>query len=371
MNSRERLLTAIKRGQPDRVPVSTYELVGYNSKSFENIDPSYAQLMQFIREKTDCVAMWNPDCNAVFLESAHPADMRVLKHRQGDATFTTYELETTRGRLTRQTKVFDSIQTVWQTEHWCKSTSDVDAALCIPFEPLTYDWSDLARIKSEVGDRGIIMASVSDPLWITADLMEFGQYTTWAALETDHFESVLRIMHERCMENLRRMLAGGVVDLYRIVGPEYAAPPFLSPRLFERFVVPYVREMVDLIHAHGALARLHCHGRIGKILEAIADTGADAIDPCEAPTDGDVDLSQVKERVGDRMCIFGNVQLKLLEGGTEKQVEEAVITCMNAAKAGGGFVIMPTAAPISSPLAAQTERNYIRFIETALEHGKY
>jgi hypothetical protein len=34
-------------------------------------------------------------------------------------------------------------------------------------------------------------------------------------------------------------------------------------------------------------------------------------------------------------------------------------------------VIMPTAASFSAPLAQKSEGNYLRFIEAALEYGKY
>jgi len=222
-----------------------------------------------------------------------------------------------------------------------------------------------------VGGNGIIMASLSDPLWLAADLMEFGDYTVWAMTETEHFARTVAAMHERCMENLRRMLSVSVVDLYRICGPEYATPPYLPPESFKRFVVPYVSDMVDLIHSKGARARFHCHGKIGEVLDMILDTGSDSIDPCEAPPDGDISLSEVKKHLGNRMCIFGNLQLKLLERGTERGVEQAVRECMWTAKEGGGYVIMPTAAPINTPLAKKTEENYLRFIDAAIEYGRY
>ena len=44
---------------------------------------------------------------------------------------------------------------------------------------------------------------------------------------------------------------------------------------------------------------------------------------------------------------------------------------MAAAKEGGGFVIMPTAEPITIPLAQKTTENYKVFINTALEEGEY
>jgi len=371
MHSRERIQTALAGGIPDRVPVSTYELVGFNSHSFENNDPSYAALMQYIREKTDCICMWSPGSNETFLASSAPAAIDLVEERLDDATVYHRTLHTPKGGLTHTCKVFDNVHTTWVTEHWCKNIDDVDKALSVPYEPVTYDVSDLPRITREVGNNGIIMDGLADPMYLAADLMEFGQYTVWALTETDHFARTIDALHERILENLRQTLEVNVADLYRICGPEYATPPYLPPPFFERFVAPYVTDMVDLIHARGAKARFHCHGKIGQVLDTIAATGADALDPCEAPPDGDIELADIKQRVGDRLCLCGNLQLKLLEHGSGEEVEQAVKRCMDAAKKNGGYIILPTAAPINVPLASKTADNYRRFIDTALEYGKY
>ncbi|OHB60434.1 MAG: hypothetical protein A2Y12_18790 [Planctomycetes bacterium GWF2_42_9] len=371
MTSRERLLKVLNGELPDRVPVSTYELCGFNSKAFENNDKSYESLMQKIRKDTDCVCMWEPASNAKFLESAFPVEMEIKQWRENDSQITHKIVHTPKGDITNTTRVIDRVHTVWQTEHLCKNIDDVERALSVPYTPLKYDVSDYDRIKSEVGNRGIIMASLSDALCVCADLMSFGDYTIWAMTETDHFVKTLEIVHSRIMENLKRMLDVNVVDLYRICGPEYASPPYMPPQLFDKFVVPFVTEMIELIHSRGAKVRLHCHGKIGKILDSICKTGCDAIDPCEAPPDGDISLSEVKKRVGDNICIFGNIQLKLLETASVVEIENAVCNCMDAAKNGGRYVIMPTAAPINSPLSSQTEKNYNIFIDAALKLGKY
>ena len=44
---------------------------------------------------------------------------------------------------------------------------------------------------------------------------------------------------------------------------------------------------------------------------------------------------------------------------------------MAAAKEGGKYVIMPTAAPINIPLETGTAENYKVYINTALEEGVY
>ena len=84
-----------------------------------------------------------------------------------------------------------------------------------------------------------------------------------------------------------------------------------------------------------------------------------------------ITLSDVKKAVGDRMCIFGNIQLSLLENGKPEDVSRTVRKCMEDAKKGGGYVIMPTAAPINSPLSKRTEENYLTFIDSVIALGGY
>lgn len=371
MNSRERLLRVLERKPVDRVPISTYELCGYNSLAFENNEPSYKRLMDFIREYTDCVCMWNPASNQNLALSSYPVEVTRDRYRKDNYLVIREVFHTPKGDLSRTIQIFDNVHTQWTTEHLCKDIDDVDAYLSVPYEKVTYDYSDYERIKSEVGQRGIIMASVADPVCTAMELMEFGQATVWALTETDHFKKALEEIHYRTMTNLESMLRSGVVDLYRIVGPEYMTPPYLPPVYFQRFVYPYVKEMTQLIQSYGGKVRIHSHGRIEKVLDMIGETGADAIDPCEGPPDGDITLAEVKKRIGSKMCIFGNIQLKLLENGTRDEVYQQVKECMEAAKDGGGYVIMPTASPINVPLSPKTEENYITFIEAALELGKY
>jgi uroporphyrinogen-III decarboxylase len=264
------------------------------------------------------------------------------------------------------------VYTTWRAEHWCKSIADVNKALSVPYEPASYDASDLARVKVELGEGGIVLGSIGDPAYLAADLMSFQDFLLWAFEQTDHFARTVDILAERVLENLRRQLDCCVLDCYRIVGPEYFTPPYLSPAMFKRFVVPHVSAMTRLIHRRGGKVRLHCHGRIGRVLDMMLDTGCDGIDPCEPPPDGDIGLDEVKRKCQARgVSVWGNMELKVLEHGTPGQVRAEVQKIMNQAKADGAFVLMPTAAPINVPLSPKTEANYKAFIDAGLEFGRY
>lgn len=372
MTSRERLLLAAGGGTPDRVPISAGGLIGYNSRNFENNDPSFKNLMDVIREKTDCITMWRPASTAGVFATAHQAPTETERWREGNTSCVRATIQTPQGPLTRVDKVQDHVHTVWHTERWCKTPEDVDKALSLPYEPPVIDDSDYARVRAELGDNGIIMASVSEAFCVAMELMEFGEATVWAYTEPDHFEKTVRTLHERIMENTRRSLETRVVDLYRLVGAEYGTPPYMNAEMFDRFVIPFMAEMVDLIHSYGAKVRVHSHGRVATTLEKMLATGTDGVDPCEAPPDGDITLADAKRLISAYgACLYGNIEFKLLEHGTPQQVRQAVRECMEIAGPGGGFVLMPTAEPIHTPLSPKTEENYYAFIDAALEYGRY
>ena len=379
MTSRDRLLTALSGKIPDRVPISTYELCARNSRSFENNESSYSDLMNFIRQNTDAITYWGFPSNHRKVYSSYKPDETVELSESRGFHVQKKIIRTPHRTLTATSKWTDDIKTTWAVEHLCKNTADVDALMNLPWEPVTYNAEDYPRIISELGnnaEHGIIMTSVGDPVLCAMELMEFGEAMVWALTEKEHFGNILKELHRRNIINIKNMLETQKqellpIDLYRIVGPEYITPPYLPPSYFEEFVFPYMCEIVELIHSCGAMARIHCHGRIGRVLDMMIASGADAIDPCEAPPDGDIELADVKKKCAGKMTIFGNLELKLLEQGTTNDVKHAVRNCMKAAKEGGGYVILPTAAPINIPLEPQTAENYKTFITTALEEGRY
>jgi len=377
--SRRRLLAALAGSVPDRVPINTYELAGRNSLDWYNQQPSYRGLMDYIRARTDCITNWNPraatdryTCEERFLCSDYPVEIESRTETAGQFQRTTRICHTPGGDLRSVSQTAVDVYTTWQVEHWCKSTADVDKALSVPYEPARYDASDLPRVQAELGEQGLVMASVGDPAYLAAELMSFQEYMMWAFEDTDHFARTVAVIAGRVMENLRRQLDCCVLDLYRIVGPEYFTPPYLPPAMFRRFVVPHVTEMTRIIHARGGKVRLHCHGKMAQVLDMILETGCDGIDPCEPPPDGDIELDEVKRRCQARgVSVWGNIELKLLEQAAPGQVRAEVHKITDQAKAGGGFVLMPTAAPISLELSPRTEANYKALIDAGIEFGKY
>ncbi len=388
MTSRERLLAVLDGRIPDRVPISCYELVGWDMNDWYNQRESYKPLMDIVREKIDCVYMAHLP-TPVFGNAADDVKdggtvlqsdrIEIETWREGNSIYRKVIWHSPKGDLTSLHRTDDNIYTTWTLEHLLKEIDDIDKYLSMDGQQIDEpDMTEFAETQRQLGEKGIMLPSLSDPICEAAELFEMSQFLVYALTDTDKIKYLMDAIHERQMSYLKSILDAGVKAevnwsevLFRICGPEYATPPYLSPEYFAMFVTSYVKKMSDLIHDYGAMMRLHSHGKIAKVLDEIMKTEPDALDPIEPPPDGDITLGEVKKIVGDKITLFGNIELRLLEHGSIEEVRQFVIDAMEQAKPGGRFVIMPTAAPINDPISAKTLENYKVFIETALEYGKY
>jgi hypothetical protein len=264
--------------------------------------------------------------------------------------------------MTQTTRRDRDLDTVWTIEHLLKNTDDLKAYLQIPDEAFaeSVDVSPLEAEEARLGDKGIVMVDTEDPLCAAATLFNMEDYTIIALTESALFHQLLektaRQIHKRT-ELVSRLFPG---RLWRIYGPEYATPPYLPPRLFEEYVVQYVRPMVRMIQAHGGFARIHSHGRLKDVLDHIAALGADALDPIEPPPQGDVELSYVRQRYGRQLVLFGNLEIADIEQLSPTLFEQKVKRALHEGTSGEGrgFVLMPSAAPYGRQISGTTMCNY-------------
>lgn len=388
MTSRERLMAALRHELPDRVPVSTYEMTGWHYDPREerqgginrnptrmylsgwwNHEPSYQPLMEYLRQEADCVYM--TDVQTVNRWAVEHT--RTDTWSEGPSHYTRTTLETPKGPLSQTFRVDDGVYTAWEVEHLVKDEEDIERYLSVPFDPAPVEVEHLDAQDAWLGDRGILMIDVPDPICEVAGLFDFEDFTVTAYTEPNTLQRLLDFTYERQAHFLEGMLEKGAGPLFRFAGPEYCTPPYLPKECFQRFVTRYDKQLVERIHAHGQYARAHSHGRVGTVLDEFLEMGVDALDPVESPEygDGDVTLSKAKALTEGRICLFGNVQLKDLEQLPPAQMREKMRRVLQDGMPGGNFVVLPTATPLNVPLSPRTEENFRIMVETAHEYGRY
>jgi uroporphyrinogen-III decarboxylase len=372
MNRRQRLIATL-RGEPvDRPAVSFYELNGLD-ENCEDTDPfniyshpSWRPLLELTRTRTDRIVMRGVGFDAIDPDPIENIAETETHIRDG-SRLTVSRVRAGVRTLTTRTRRDLDVNTVWTEEHLLKDVDDLKA-FCQTTPPPTdvdLNTTSVTRAEDELGDSGIVMIDTPDPLCLAASLFDMASYTITAMTEPvlfgrllDHFApSVLART-----EQVARALPG---RLWRIYGPEYAAPPFLPPELFSEYVCRHVKPMIDAIHRGGGYARIHSHGNLRAILDDIAAMGADAIDPIEPPPQGDVELSYVREKYGKNIVLFGNLEIADIENMPTDQFAEKVKRALDEGTADDarGFVLMPSASPYGRELAPLTMKNYETIVE--------
>jgi uroporphyrinogen-III decarboxylase len=370
--SRERLMATL-RGEPvDRPAVNFYEIGGFEVDPADpdqfNVyhDPSWRPLLELAEQRTDLIRMrspvrarsWDPSSG-----EQHEADLvQVHKYVEDDWHCTRVTMRIGGRMLSSVTRRDPAVDTIWTTEHLLKSTDDLRAYLELPDEFFAerIDVAKLIEDDAKVGERGIVMVDTEDPICAAASLFRMEDFLTFALTEPVLFHRLLdklaRPLYART-EHVSEAFAG---HLWRIYGPEYATEPFLPPRLFQEYVVRYTEPMVRAIKKHGGFARIHCHGRIAAILDAICVMGADATDPIEPPPHGDVSLEYVRRAYGDRLVLFGNIELSDIESMEPAQFERLVAQTLadGTRGPGRGFVLMPSSAPNGRQITPRILKNY-------------
>lgn len=371
MNRRERLMATLNGKPVDRPAVSFYEISGCEDRNDPdpfNIysDPSWRPLIELARDRSDRIAMCEVHCRNAPADPMWEGCTQEVQMENG-SRFITTTIKAGKHTLTQRTRHDPDVNTIWVTEHFIKDPDDLRALLDVPEAPLggEPDISDVLKLEAELGDSGIAMPSIGDPLCSIAWLFDMAELTVAAATEQELFGRLMdRAARRTCwwMEKAAKALPG---RMWRIIGPEYASPPYMRPELFREHVTRHVTRMVDSIHAYGGYARIHSHGRLRDILDDIAATGCMGLDPIEPPPQGDVELRYVRERYGKQMVLFGNLEIADIENMPtplfEKKVRQAIEE--GTAGEGRGFVLMPSACPYGRKLAPLSLQNYEKMIE--------
>jgi uroporphyrinogen decarboxylase len=141
--------------------------------------------------------------------------------------------------------------------------------------------------------------------------------------------------------------------------------PFMSPKLFDELLLPCYRRLTELVHERGGKIILHSDGNITPLLDFIVNCGFDGLHSLE-PTAG-VDLAVVKKKVGDKLCLLGNIDTgQVLTKGTQAEVEAAVKYAIKTAGPRGGYIV--SAANMHPAIQVQ---NLKWMVEAAHKYGTY
>lgn len=187
----------------------------------------------------------------------------------------------------------------------------------------------LELLKRKTGNDLFIEGWVEGPCAEASDLRGINN------IMTDFFddEKFIRDLFALVVENAANFAKSQIEAGADIIGVGDAAASLVGPQIYEEFVFPYEKKLIDRIHAMGSLVRLHICGNIGDLIGDIGKLGADIVD-----VDSMVSMKHAREKTGEKQILLGNINpVTVLKNGNPDLIFAELKKCYD--DAGSNYIL--------------------------------
>lgn len=306
MNSRERVMAALSLKQPDRVPFMDYVDTAVKRQIMGTDDIDEAELAR----KIGMDAIYFADyATPIFCKSHSPKSEAPKAYGlTGETEFIGEGLIRTEADLSKIVLPDLSDESFYDpAKRFMERYHNQDLAIYAGMRPF-----------------GMFNTIYSMPM------MDFAQ-----ALHDNHklIDTMMNIFIEWNLAVLEKIQTLGIDFLVTYNDMAWKGGPMVSPQVFREVFLPKMKIAADAIKVPWAF---HSDGNLTIVMEDLLTLGMNAVNPFEPPC---MDLKIAKKKWGDRICLWGNIDLvKTLPHGTVEEVDAEVRQRIEDAGKGGGYI---------------------------------
>lgn len=361
MTSKQRLLAALDRKIPDRLPVTTHHVMPYFLKKYLNGITNDEFFDRFQLDAIRWLNVYKPDeTKGEYYDPLHTPgylearristdQWRIYPERLPDSQYETIRYNFVTPKKTLSMVLQSNEYTSWVSERLIKEKTDIDIIAEYAVIPKC-DVETVNREAEAFGERGLIRGFINffdvygqSGCWQDAAVLYGIENLILATFDDPEWvHTFLNILFERkkiYIESLR----GARYDVIEHGGGD-ASSTVISPEIFDTFVAPYDAPLIDIAHSVGQRVVYHTCGGMMPFLERLADLRADALETfTPALMGGDAQLAEAKKRIGDRVCMIGGFdQFHYFNNCTPEETRKEVRRCFNEAGRRGGYILSPS-----------------------------
>jgi uroporphyrinogen decarboxylase len=344
----DRLMVAVRHGEPDRVPLIEaaidYQIMSQFLGKEVREDDIALQVEFWLQAGYDYIPLTVGMMEPGMVTSRSPISA-VIKERIGSAG--------------------SHDESSWNLEQRSFIHTEAD------FED--FPWEEAARLDlskfyevQKYLPHGMRIIALSGKIftlgWL---LMGFENFAVSLALNPQLVSKVVNKVAEIQLDGLRQVAnLPNVAAAWAVDDIAFGSGPIIRPKDFYNYVFPHYEEFGRICRDHSLLFFFHSDGVLWELIDDLIGFGVDALHPID-PTC--MDIEDAKKRVGDRLCVMGNISNDLLMTGTPDEVAYLTKQRLKTLGPGGGYCL---GSGNSVPSWAKIE-NYRAMIETGLQFGRY
>ncbi|MBI4474574.1 MAG: hypothetical protein HY646_18025 [Acidobacteria bacterium] len=374
MTSGERILTALRRKQPDRVPM-TLRMWKFLRKHYQSDNPLENNLKahdEFGIDLWHYVAQpplpcfspvgepWRDDV-AVKIKHLVRNDRniweRTIHTPEGDLHDIKYALIISEGSGSGPEILEPLIKDLKR---------DIPLLRYMHADPAKIDVAEAQEAQRRIGEKGIAVASMYSPI-DCRDVMTPADFMMLYHDDPAAFREIVALGAEAMMRETRHVLEAG----FRAIQAWwfYCSPSYgWSPEIYENVFLPHLAEHVELVHSFGGIYVYYDDGRMRRFMDLYLSAGVDCLMTLSPPPLGDAVPEEVKSKYGGRVALMGGIDaVNEVWRSNPKSIRQMVSERLNVYQPGGGYIMDG-----SNSLVYETPAANVRALaEAGREFGGY
>ncbi len=323
MNIRERAMAVYRGEEPDRIPWLIYDGLcprGFMDRQLRNRGLGLKVSAPILREEMHHV--------------------RVETKTIGNIVYRTYH--TPVGDLTAKERIGlrEGAGSSWTVEHPVKHVSDFEIAEFMAEDTIYVpDYEPFQRAEQNLGDDGIVFvwAGKSPLQKMQIELLGYRAFAIALYMYPKEFESLQRVLEKKADERYR-IIAESPAEI--VNGTDNINSEIVSPRLFEKYLIPFYDRQAQILHKAGKILENHMDGKLKGLRDLIARTNLDVVEAFTPPPMGDLPLAEARQAWRGKIISLNFPESVFLEG--LDTVRKNTLEILNEAAPGEDFMITVT-----------------------------
>jgi uroporphyrinogen decarboxylase len=350
MKGRERLLTTLKGGIPDEVPVSLFVQEEFLSYMYPG------RKVDRVKDAVECAKFFEFDIMTrsnefnvpYFMRKSYPNwDVSFSTVREAGNYYKIFEVKTplkTLKQVEVGPDVGDAVSGLHLStkEYLIKDESDLEAFLkYVPSidSQIASDMKEYCKWSKEViGELGISAPwGIGGIYNLAATYRDVTQLMMDPYINTDFYEAYMNKLTSLAVAHDSEFAAANG-DVIGIQG-NIANAAVIGSDFFDEFILPYEKKLVEAISGSGSFTIYHNCGRAEVLQKSYVEMGLSAWETVAEAPQGDNSLERAKKNIGDKITLIGNLdQVNFLKTASVEEVEKKAEEIMNTGKPGGRYI---------------------------------
>ncbi len=364
MNSRERILAAIRREPVDRVPL--YLRLWSMHEGADNIPFNWQNQVtraeSLLKLGVDDTLLLEPplgyteEYNANLAQGIMTTVTQLPPAEKGDKPRLQKVYETPDGPLTITVKIskdwihgndimlFSDFNLPRQSEAIIKDIDDVKRLRHLLAKPTPEQLEEFHQRSKTIHCEAERLGVAIDGGWSALGdsavwLCGINNIYRWQMRRPELLEALFDVLLEWEMMRTELVLKEGIDVMVYMAW--YEGTVFWTPKNFRRFIKPRLAQLVNKCHSKGVSFRYIITKDWKSMQDDLLDLGIDCITGID-PVQDKIDLKEVKQQIGHKLCLMGGINAAvMLTQWSDDQIRNAIDQAIEILSPGNGFILFP------------------------------